>query len=269
MTTLGATVGGQLAYLGPPMAIGLIWALIRLTRLRSNPELWVLWCASLLPLLFTWGLCLLSPAAEPHWPAQGYLALAVAAAGLLPDDPFRSWRRAARWCVLSAIGLLVIVFVALHLLVFTTAWPALAGSSLYEPRHDLTNELTGWPDVAREALAVREQNEPLVGSHWVICGQLAFAVARVGGRAGVPIRCISPQVDDFDLWGEGAVPRGTAVYVEDERFGTPVSEVFPGWEFEQIGSHNVQRGRWVVRRFRFFRVFRVFRAFRAFRVTPP
>lgn len=251
---LGATVGGQLAYLGPPMALALGWALLALVHRRRAGELSILLGLSAVPLGFTWALCLTSPAAEPHWPAQGYLALAVALGGLVASGG--RWSRAERWVGGAAAALLALAMIALHLLVFTTLWPRLAGDD-YESRWDLTNELVGWPEVVRAGLEVRQPGEPLAGSHYVICSQLVFNLARVAGRGAAPVLCLSEEMDDFDLWGQGSTAgRDRVLYVEDERFGRPAAAVLPGWDLEEVGRAEVRRGRWVVRRFRFVRAVR-------------
>lgn len=256
LATLGATVGGQLLYLGPPMAVALGWALVALVRDRGDPERHLLLSLAAPPLLFTAALCLCSPAAEPHWTAQGWLAVAVAAGGLMPRRGERT--RAASAVLWSAVALLAAALVALHLAVFTTLLPDALGARRYEPRHDLSTELHGWPEVAEAALAARSPGEPLAGSHYTICSQLAFGLARVRGRGAARVLCLSREVDDFDLWGDGSADGVDAVlYVEDDRFGAPAAEVFgPGWRLERVGELDLRRGRWVVRRFRFVRAVR-------------
>ena len=250
--TVGTTVGGQILYLGVPMAIGLVWALLRLWRGREHSNLSFLLVFSAIPLIFTYLLCLLSPAAEPHWPAQGYLTLAVALGGFWADAESRP-RRAKAW-LMTAISWLVLVLTVLQVAVWTPALMGIVGSERYEPRYDLTNELHGWPLVAERLLERRRQGEPVVGSHYTICSQLAHSIDLASGRRAGRVLCISDEVDDFDLWGDGTTHGHSSVlYVEDDRFGTPVSEVLPGWSFTELETVRIVRWGREVRSFRLVR----------------
>jgi 4-amino-4-deoxy-L-arabinose transferase-like glycosyltransferase len=253
LETLGATIGGQALYLGIPMAVGSVWALGRLWRLRERPEAHFLLCFSAIPLAFTYLLCLLSPAAEPHWPAQGYLALAVGLGGLLAEGEGVTGR--ARGWTLFAVGWAGVIFVALHLVVFTNILPMALGRDRYQARFDLTNELFGWPDVARALRSGGREGEPVAGSHYIICSQIVFALDEISMSDAPRVLCISPEVDDFDLWDRGrAEGEESILYVEDDRFGTPTSEVFPEWNAEVVGVVRLRRGLWEVRSFRLVRV---------------
>ena len=253
LATLGTTLGGQLVSLGPPMAVLLGGALIMSWRRRSAPQIFFLLVFSALPLAFTWGLCLLSPAAEPHWPAQGYLTLSVALGVSTVDD--RLSPRGLGWGWRAAVAWLALVLVLLHLAVWTTVLPDLLGPRRYEPRYDVTNELHGWPLVGERVASLRRPDEPVAANHYTICSQLVLALASVNGPGRVPVRCLSPEQDDFDYWGEGSVEEyPSLLYVEDSRFGRPVQEVFPQGEKVELGSVVLRRRRWKVREFRLFRV---------------
>jgi hypothetical protein len=252
--TVASTVGGQLLYLGPVMAVLLAWALGQLWRWRGQsgaPGL--LWALSWPPLLFTWSLCLVSEAAEPHWPVQGYLAAVVAVAGwsLGVEARWRPWARAASMWFGA-------VFIALHLLVFTTVWPFLVGAERYEPRYDLATELWGWPKMMDALLPLRRRGEPLACNHYTNCSQLALVLAQRAGPQGGRVLCLSPERDDYDYWGAGSVEGVASVlYVEDSRFGRPAAEVFPGLpahRMAEVGQFDLRRGAWTVRSFRFVRV---------------
>ena len=251
--TVATTVGGQLLYLGPVMAVLVAWALVQLWRRRGESGMRGLWALSWPPLLFTWALCLVSEAAEPHWPVQGYLAVVVALAGLSLGLEAR-----ARLWIRAAVIWFGALFVALHLLVFTTAWPVLVGAERYEPRYDLATELWGWPEMMDYVLPLRRPGEPLAGNHYTNCSQLALALAQRAGPQAGRVLCLSPEQDDYDYWGQGTMEGQTSVlYVEDSRFGRPAAEVFaglPAHRLVEVGQFDLRRGSWTVRRFRLVRV---------------
>lgn len=252
LTGLGATVGGQVLYLGLPMAFGFLFALIWLWRRRGDAESHVLLAFAAPTLGFTWLLCALSPVAEPHWPAQGYLTLAVALGGACFQEAGRPLRLRA-WTWAAAIWLVVVLLV-LHLAVWTPLLQVVLGAR-YEPRYDLTNELHGWPEVARTVLEARRLDEPVAGSHYTICSQLRFSLDAVAGPGTLRVVCLSPEVDDFDLWGDGSTTGvGSVLYLEDDRFGTPVGEVFPDRRVRAVDRVDLVRHGRVVRSFRLFRV---------------
>ena len=71
--------------------------------------------------------------------------------------------------------------------------------------------------VARGDLrALNREGRPVVAAFYTQCSQLAFALSR---PEDPPVRCISEQTDDFDLWrGPFALPETGAFFVSDNRF---------------------------------------------------
>jgi hypothetical protein len=251
LSGLGAAVGGQALYLGVPMAAGVVHALVWLWRRRHDAEHAVLLSFAAPALGCMLALCASSPAAEPHWPAQGYLTLTVALGGLCTRDEDRP-RRLRAWTLAASIWLAVVLLV-LHLAVWTPLLPV-ALSRRYEPRFDLTNELHGWPDVARAVLSARDPGEPVAGSHYTICSQLRFALDAAGAPADTRVLCLSSGMDDFDIWGDGSARGARSVlYVEDDRFGVPPGVALPGWRARALDRVELVRGGRVVRSFGLFR----------------
>jgi 4-amino-4-deoxy-L-arabinose transferase-like glycosyltransferase len=215
----GALVGGQLLYVGPFALALLALAAIRAWKERSSrPGAAVIVAASLPVLAATYALALWSDVAEPHWPAAGYLTL-FPAAGALASEARGAARGLAKW----AIGFGAAAFVLLHVAVLTPALPALLPGRAYEPRYDLGNELRGWPEVA---VALRRAGaRVVVGAHYTVCAQLAFALALPGDPE---VRCASKEIDDFDIWnGPFELPRAGALFVTDNRFDDDPSRLFP------------------------------------------
>jgi 4-amino-4-deoxy-L-arabinose transferase-like glycosyltransferase len=228
---LGALIGGQLAYVGPPMLVLLVSALRR--GVAEAPRLVAIPALVGVALLGLW-----SRVAEPHWTAAAWLPL-VAAAGVdrdAVDGPRR--RRLRRVAVGWGLGVLLV----LHAIVLTPLVPALVPTPPYDPRWDLANELHGWPAVARRVRRLRRGREPVAAGHWTMCAQLEVAL-------GEPVLCPTREVDDWDLWGRGALASGrTALFVTDARYPEPPGGARPR------GALEVRRGGRVVRRFGFWAV---------------
>jgi hypothetical protein len=217
LRNLGATVGGQLAYLSPLVAVLAGLAAIAAWRARHDPVGALLLATFAIPLGALLPLSLWSRAAEPHWLAPALLALVPAAA----RDPAATPRR------------LVVASTALSgaIVLFIHAWVLIPNISNLTPtssdaRLDISNELYGWPEVIRavraEVAARRESGAPddriaIVGPHWVLCAQLEAAL-----RGETLVGCDTPVRDDFDDW----VPRHRwneadgVLWVTDTRFGS-------------------------------------------------
>ncbi len=243
LRNLGALLGGQLLYIGPP-TLALIGAgALRAWRTRHRPEIAVLLAVSLPTLAAGYLLVLWSPVAEPHWPAVGYLPLLIAAAGAVADGG-RRLRTAAKW----AIGLGAAALAALHLLVSTPLLPALTPAESYEPRYDLANELRGWQETAAAIRDIDPRPSVVVAAHYTLCAQLERVLWRPDDP---PVRCVTDEIDDFDFWYEplGDPPPGSWLVI-DNRFEHEAEGVFGGAARAGRGIDViVERGGRAVRRF--------------------
>jgi len=215
---LAVTLGGQLAYLSPLVAVLVVLAARSAWQSRHDPVGMLLLASFAVPFGALLPLCLWSRAAEPHWLAPSWLALVPIAA----RDPAATPRR----LVVAASSISGALVVAVHAWVLIPGLATLAPSSA-DARIDISNELYGWPEVIR---AVREEVEArhdagaadetiaAVGPHWVICAQLEAAI-----RGEFPVGCNTPVRDDFDDW----LPRrrwndaDAVLWVTDTRFGPP------------------------------------------------
>lgn len=208
LRNVGATIGGQLLYVSPVVAVA---ACVVLRWLRPGGLLFVVSVVTGVPLAL---LCLWSKVAEPHWLAPLWLAPALAFA----VDPTCLSPRWQRWALGSGVALSTLV----HLFVLTDLFPRLSGSG-YDGRYDLANDMRTWDAALPAVRAVRAVEAlrdgappPLVAPHWIIAAQLA---------AGLNDRQVSTTEahDDFQRW----LPRdawrdGEAiVWVTDDRFTTP------------------------------------------------
>jgi hypothetical protein len=241
---LGALLGGQLLYVGPlTLPLLLLGARAAWRDRDRHPGGALLLAAALPALLVTALLASWSRVAEPHWTAPGWLALVVAAAGMVSRGG-GAIRRAAK----VAVGFGAFALVALHVAVRSPLLPALLPEDLYEPKYDLANELRGWPAVAAAVRELEPAGRPVLAGFYTQCAQLSFALSRPGDPE---VRCVSKNVDDFDLWhGPFVLPPGGAWFVDDNRFGHDPEALVPGAVAlppERIVE--IRRGGRVVRRF--------------------
>jgi hypothetical protein len=165
----------------------------------------------------------------------------VAAAGLVARS--EGWpQRLARYAVVLG----VVVLLAAHAIVLSSLVPRVSGES-YRPELDLANELRGWTELAETIRALDRDGRPVLAAFYTQCAQLELALSEPGDP---PVRCVSEETDDFDLWYGGfhLGPEG-AWFVSDNRFDHDPLELVPG--SHAVGSPLVleieRGGRWVRR----------------------
>ncbi|MCP4677271.1 MAG: glycosyltransferase family 39 protein [Deltaproteobacteria bacterium] len=243
----GALIGGQLLYVGPLTLPLLVWAAVYFWKNRSDhPQSRVLLAASFPALCATYLLVLWSKVAEPHWPAAGYLPLFAAAGGLIVKT-----ERRAKMLARVAIGFGLVGLVTLHIVVLTPLVPMLAPKDNYYPEYDLANELRGWPEVADTIRAINPNNRQVLAAFYTQCSQLEFVLSRPDDPE---VRCVSPEVDDFDIWyGDFVLPDQGALFVTDNRFNHDPEKLIPGAKANGPPINlEITRGGRQVRQFRIF-----------------
>lgn len=243
---LGALLGGQLAYVTPPLLAGAYFALQDVFRKRENRVDWLLLVTAAVPGIVLFLFCLWSKVAEPHWVAPAYLSLAIAASRSAPRPKLE----------LACLATGVVFAVIAWALVTTPIFPRLAGSR-YVARYDLTNDLFAWrtgvPLVASEIEAARQQSSEavVVGPHWTVCAQVHAALG-----LATPVGCRTPVGDDFRTW----YPENTwnhartIVFVTDDRFPSEPERLFPDRDLVSVRSATVFRGGRAVRTIRVSRL---------------
>lgn len=231
---LGALTLGQLAYLSPVVA-WLGFAAMRASyksRHAEEPGERFLALACLVPGAALASFMLASRQAEPHWLGPAWLGAPVllavrSAAGVDVARPRQ---------VSTAIAVAALFTVAGHAWVLSPRFLAWMPAS-YEPRFDIANELYGWPRALETVAEAAEPGDVVVGPHWTVCAQL-----HAGQRN--PVGCATPIRDDFDGWLPRAAwskaPR--VLYVTDNRFDVPASEVLPGYMRVQERHVSIYRG---------------------------
>lgn len=246
LRNLGALIGGQLLYVGPPALYVAFHALARARRAAPDAARALLFGAVIVPAVPLALLCLWSRVSEPHWVAPAFLALGPLAAvyGASP--------RALR--VTAGLG----VTLALATLAWVkTDLPQRWLGKAYRPRYDLANDLHAWkPGAQLVQSATRHAGTEwggapvLVGPHWTVCARLALAVAEAPELAGVQVGCAGPVPDDFGSW----LPPSrwerapVLVYVTDDRWSDLPERVFKDRTATSLEHVDVLRGGVTVRR---------------------
>lgn len=240
---VGALIGGQLLYVGPLMLWLFFTALKAGFRQRGNDanvSFQVLAVASLPTLVTGYLLVLWSDVAEPHWPAAGYLPLFPLVAHHVTQKK-SAMRRMAKAALLFGGA----VFIIMHLLVLTPLIPMLTPVDQYEPKYDLANELTGWPEAADLIRRLDKEGLPVTAGFYTQCAQLQFALNR---PTDPPVRCISNAIDDFDIWQPSTVD-APFLFVDDNRFNHDVTALVPGVSIRSTHTVDIYRGARLARQF--------------------
>ncbi len=249
LRNIGALVGGQFLYVGPPVIALFIFSIFSRNSSGTNSATQnakrLLLVISVTTLSLTYLLVSWSKTAEPHWPALGYLPLFPLAANEIVRGS-RHIRRLFRWTV----GLGVSVFLIAHIVVLTPFVPAFISPPVYVPKYDLANELRGFPLLANTIRRIDKSGRPVVAAFYTQCAQLFFHLSKKGDPE---VRCASPEQDDFDLWyGPFTPKRDGFLFITDNRFDHHVETLFPNATVLSQIDVSVTRGGVEVRLFRIF-----------------
>jgi hypothetical protein len=249
LRNVGALLGGQLLYVGPPMLLAAGLLLRALYRTRHADVVSVLfWNATWLPGVVLASLCLWSRVAEPHWLAPAYLALALELGRQSPIS-----RRLASVSLATGAVLTVAAWAWAG-----TALPQQLLGARYKARYDLANDLYAWGpgrklvlEAVEEVMRDAHRLPVVVGPHYTVCAQAHAALG-----PAIPVGCNGPFKDDFDDW----LPRQQwldapiVLYVQDERFGLSEQPELPNRVVRSVSTASVRRGDVVVRRLQVVRL---------------
>jgi hypothetical protein len=250
-----ALFGGQLLYLSPLVAVLAFVVARDLVRRRNEDAVTgALFAAFVVPIVPLALLCLWSRVAEPHWLTPPLLALPLHAARTgvpleIGDAVHARWRS----FTFGAAGLGLALTLAVHAWVLVPSLLKYAPRS-YDPKVDIANELTGWPEATQSAgeladevaLEVPDAEVFFVAPTWMQCAQLqaAMPARRVGCATDVP--------SDFDGWTPPAAWRkaDVIVFVTDNRFEVEPAKLIPTHDVGRTERISVLRAGRVVRTFR-------------------
>lgn len=203
---------------------------ILITLFRSNEIQWryLFWLSFPTIALFT-GQALFAEF-KPHWTAPGHFTLLIASAKLFEEgfggrEEFQKTfrRRVVGW---STAMFLIPLFVLFHVAVLSPAIPAVAQAVMpaanWDPKFDPTNDLYGWPELAKHLNAIRDDREKngtsrpyLASSRYQLVSQLAFATKEKVYR-------LSPGTDHYTFLQTpdvmGALKDKPMIFVSDNRY---------------------------------------------------
>jgi 4-amino-4-deoxy-L-arabinose transferase-like glycosyltransferase len=226
-------LGLQFVYLAPFMFPWLVWALVAACRRGlagagdgRDAAAWLFLAAAGVPVIAGVVAASLVGAAKGHWAAPGYMAAAVALAGLLVERPWSArpvaWRAGVTAAVASAVAITAL----------THALP-LVSASMLPPRLDPTVDYYGWPLAAPEIAAVarRDAHRPffIASDRYQVLAQFDFSTDGRYLSASVTGR------DEYRYWTSWRELRGRdGLFIQDGRYPRAVDLA--------TGCRSVERG---------------------------
>jgi hypothetical protein len=199
---------GQVLSYSPLLVPALVLALVRTLR-RARHDDRDLFLAS-----FSWPVLLLVLAAmlrvkdaEQHWTMVAFIP-AVIAAGRYADE---AWSRTRRFSILTATGVAA-SFLGFALGIFhfhSDAIVRLLPAAHYDPRADLSNEMTGWDRVrasVNQAAGTARGNVVLASNHYAMCGRLLMEMGDAPN-----VYCPTARRSAFDFFDRRDPPPSATV----------------------------------------------------------
>jgi 4-amino-4-deoxy-L-arabinose transferase-like glycosyltransferase len=171
-------VGAQLGYYGPISAVLLVWALaVTAGRARRGDARFALAAWAGIPIIVVNWVASFPGIAKPHWPAPGYLVALIPAAALWME--LRT-RRAWRVLVATAVGLNVLILIALH------TFPL-------RPTPSLAGELWGWDQVGTRLESDARATPSDRGVFLLLPSYQSAAQVEYHTRGRLPVTTLNPR----------------------------------------------------------------------------
>lgn len=241
---------GQFLLFHPLVLPGLGIVLALTIRRACRDPRYLLLAAASVPVLLALLVAMIRVSdSEPHWTMVGYMALAVAAGGIV-DERLSCFRRPRRLLdgYLSLVVCVSVTFAAAYFAHARTPWVLrLVPPALYDPNVDPLNETVGWDRIRMAVLEdVRNlgPNTVIASNHNVICGHVLIAVDDTPA-----VFCSSPKRTAFDFLGRRDPPSSSpVVYVHTERYRLDPEEALPGRSCTLEETVDVTRADRVVNR---------------------
>ena len=239
---------GQLGPLHPLVFPGLLVVLaICILRSRHDDRYRFLALASWPVLLFFWVMMARVRDAESHWTMVGYIPLVVAAGGLL-DERLGRLSAALRWYIAACLAITLGGTAVFYAYSQDPSLRRFLPTGTYDPDRDFFNEMPGWPEVR----AAVEQEAAALGPSTVVAScQYALCAHVLTALDDQPaVYCPGPRRTEFDFLGRREPPRAAPVlYLHDEHYRDPPSEVLPDRACHAIRALPVEREGVVMQRY--------------------
>jgi 4-amino-4-deoxy-L-arabinose transferase-like glycosyltransferase/membrane-associated phospholipid phosphatase len=215
LTTFLQAIGGQAGYLSPfifPFIVYAAYIALKKAFKQKDDTALIIVCFSM-PTILLFNFAALFNEILPHWPAMGYLSLAMFAANLTIEHwkskRFRIYITAA-WSITLIIIALAIAHISYKVIPIEKFLPQSQAEKIKyaipeSERIDITNDLYGWQDIAEEIKKVLDsyppKSKPFIFTHKsYLASQLSFVLP------DERIFCLSDKLDAYDLWQRNLDP---------------------------------------------------------------
>lgn len=212
----GQALAGQAGYLSPPIFLVFMAAAylcVKEAFKKKNQTALLIICFSL-PTLILFNAVATFNEILPHWPAMGYLTLAIYVAHIT----IKYWNK-KRWfrnytIIAWVFTALILILAPLHLMYkIVPVEKFLPKEQAQKIRHgipeaeriDISNDLFGWNEIGDEIRKIVNsyppKSRPFIFTHKsYLASQIAFAVPEYR------VFCISDKIDAYDLWQRSLNP---------------------------------------------------------------
>lgn len=230
---LGQLLAVEMLFLSPLVLVSFAAALWRLFRLKgSNPRFRLLFWFSVPTLTVFWGASFVARIL-PHWPAMGYLGLALATGALWNGA---GGRKAKPSWIAATLGVAAVMSVLVHIQPMHQVIPL-------GPKEDNTNHLFGWDQVTeaveRELARMKTRSERLFvfTDRYQLAAQLSWNL-----KDPNIARSINPVRDQFDYWNTPEELIGSSgIFVWEESWGKKQEALDAFRKVEEIETIPVYR----------------------------
>ncbi|MDR1940847.1 MAG: glycosyltransferase family 39 protein [Endomicrobium sp.] len=214
-TYFGRAIGAQAGYVSPlifPLFLAAAYFCIKEAFIKKDKTALLIACFCLPTLILFNGVALFNEIL-PHWPAMGYLILAIYTTRMILDFWDKKWFRNYVKAAL-AFTIFILILAPVHIIYKVVpiekflpqqqAQKIKHGVSEAE-RIDVTNDLYGWEEVGNEIRRILAKyppkSKPFLFTHKsYLASQLAFAVPEQR------IFCLSSKIDAYDIWQRNLKP---------------------------------------------------------------
>jgi len=247
----GRSIGAQAGYISPLIFLIFIGAAYLCIKeaFKKKDRTALLIASFSLPTLILFNAIATFNEILPHWPAMGYLVLAIYAAHITLKYWDVRWFR--NYTIIAwGVTLCILILAPFHIMykVFPLE-KFLPKEQIEKVRHgipeperiDVTNDVFGWEEIGNEIRRLVDsyppKSRPFLFTHKsYLASQLAFAVPELR------IFCLSDRIDAYDIWQRdlGPLSGKNAIFISndyyfanpEENYGTAFSsysdiEVFP------------------------------------------
>ena len=225
----GRSIAAQAGYLSPPIFLifaAAAYMCVKEAYQKKDRTALIIACFSL-PTLILFNAVATFNEILPHWPAMGYLVLAIYAAHITLKYWEIKWFRiytVIAWGFTIAVLLLAPLHLMYKIIPVEKFIPAEQAQKIKHgiaesERIDISNDVFGWKEVGNEIRRILDsyppKNKPFIFTHkGYLASQIAFAVPEIR------VFCLSDRIDAYDLWQRDLKPLSNknAIFICNDYF---------------------------------------------------